>query len=353
MERLRASDVRHLLRFVGGAYTIAPRGGFRLHTLARLRSLVPSNMTAWVETQIGGPGVEAIASPHDLLPDGPRRFARIRNEHPVLAHFERSRSGGAMKLSDFFSRAECHRQRFYQEFFRPAGVEHQISIALPSRGPRLVRITLNRARGDFSERDRLVLNLVRPHVAQAWRSARALERIGAEGAALERVAEAADVGVIRIRTRRVAYLSPRAGEQLSAYFGATMVRRRLPHTLVEWLDAWPHPDAPLAARAPLVVERGDRRLEIRALSDADGHILVLRERLTRITPPSLESLGLTRRQAEVLAWLAQGKANLEIATILAISPHTVARHVEAIFEKLDVQTRTAAAAAAFSHLSPA
>ena len=30
-----------------------------------------------------------IASPHDLLPDGPRRFARIRDDHPILAHFER------------------------------------------------------------------------------------------------------------------------------------------------------------------------------------------------------------------------------------------------------------------------
>jgi len=104
-------------------------------------------------------------------------------------------------------------------------------------------------------------------------------------------------------------------------------------------------------REPMLVERDGSRLEIRSLSDGDGHVLILRERLTRIVPRALESLGLTRRQAEVLGWLAEGKASLEIAAILTISPNTVARRVEAIFVRLGVQTRTAAAAAAFSHLS--
>jgi DNA-binding CsgD family transcriptional regulator len=353
MERLRTTDVRAILRFVGGTYAMAPRGGFRLHAIARLRALVPADMTAWVETRVGGPEAEAIASPHDLLPDGPRRFARIRDEHPVLAHFERSRHGGAVKLSDFFNRAQLHRQRFYQEFFRPAGVEHQISIALPSPGPRLIRITLNRARGEFSERDRLVLNLVRPHVAQAWKNAQALERVGVERSSLEQAADAADVGIVVVRGGRAAYVSPRAHEQLATHF-ATSSTRRLPDALAEWLGTHRRPrgeGGPPPPRRPLVVERDGSRLEIRSLSDADGHVLVLRERPTRLTPRPLESLGLTRRQAEVLAWLAQGAANLEIASILAISPHTVARHVEAIFETLGVQTRTAAAAAAFTHLS--
>jgi hypothetical protein len=167
--------------------------------MERLRALVPSDMAAWVETYSDRPEAEAIASPHDLLPDGPRRFARIRNEHPILAHFERSCDGSAVKLSDFFSPAQYRRLRFYQEFFRPAGVEHQLSIALPRRGPRLIRITLNRRRRDFSERDRLVLNLVRLHVAQAYRNAQAFEHIAAQRSDLERAAEALDVGVIVVR----------------------------------------------------------------------------------------------------------------------------------------------------------
>jgi DNA-binding CsgD family transcriptional regulator len=356
MERLRTGDMRAILGFVGDAYALAPRGGFRLHTMERLRALVPSDMAAWVETYTDRPQAEAIASPHDLLPDGPRRFARIRDDHPILAHFERSGDGGAVKLSDFFAPAQYRRLRFYQEFFRPAGVEHQLSMALPRRGPRLIRITLNRRRCDFSERDRLVLNLVRLHVAQAHQNAEAFERIDAERSDLERAAEALDVGVIVVRGRgRVAYMNPRAREQLAAYFGPHPVRHgSLPDAIAGWLAAHPRPcvddDLP-PPRQPLVVERDGSRLEIRSLAEPDRCLLVARERITRIAPRSLESLGLTRRQAEVLAWVAQGKANSEIASILEISPNTVARHLEAIFATLGVETRTAAAAEVFAHLS--
>jgi DNA-binding CsgD family transcriptional regulator len=55
--------------------------------------------------------------------------------------------------------------------------------------------------------------------------------------------------------------------------------------------------------------------------------------------------GLTPREAEVLGWIARGKQNAEIARLLFISPHTVRKHVENIFEKLGVRTRTAAVAA--------
>jgi DNA-binding CsgD family transcriptional regulator len=53
--------------------------------------------------------------------------------------------------------------------------------------------------------------------------------------------------------------------------------------------------------------------------------------------------GLTPREAEVLGWIARGKTNNEIAGLLFISSHTVRKHIENIFEKLDVRTRTAAA----------
>ena len=55
--------------------------------------------------------------------------------------------------------------------------------------------------------------------------------------------------------------------------------------------------------------------------------------------------GLTPREGEVLGWIARGKQNDEIAELLFISPLTVRKHVEHIFEKLDVHTRVAAVAA--------
>jgi DNA-binding CsgD family transcriptional regulator len=62
--------------------------------------------------------------------------------------------------------------------------------------------------------------------------------------------------------------------------------------------------------------------------------------------------GLTPREREVLGWVASGKTNAEIAQLLVISPHTVRKHIENIFEKLNVGTRTAAAAWARARESP-
>ncbi|MDB5800775.1 MAG: DNA-binding response regulator [Rhodocyclales bacterium] len=55
---------------------------------------------------------------------------------------------------------------------------------------------------------------------------------------------------------------------------------------------------------------------------------------------------LTAREGEVLLWVSRGKTNRDIADILGMSPRTVNKHLEHIFEKLGVETRTAAAAAA-------
>lgn len=70
------------------------------------------------------------------------------------------------------------------------------------------------------------------------------------------------------------------------------------------------------------------------------------------SPKPLETvLGLTPRVAETLLWLAQGKTNGEIATILGNSESTVKKHVLEIFEKLGVETRTAASLRALEVLS--
>lgn len=55
---------------------------------------------------------------------------------------------------------------------------------------------------------------------------------------------------------------------------------------------------------------------------------------------------LTARESEVLLWVARGKTNRDIGEILGMSPRTVNKHLEHIFEKLGVETRTAAASAA-------
>jgi DNA-binding NarL/FixJ family response regulator len=65
----------------------------------------------------------------------------------------------------------------------------------------------------------------------------------------------------------------------------------------------------------------------------------------------LLQLGLTPRAAEALLWLAQGKTNSDIATILGITESTVKKHVQEMFEKLGVETRGAATVRALEALN--
>lgn len=69
------------------------------------------------------------------------------------------------------------------------------------------------------------------------------------------------------------------------------------------------------------------------------------------SPAPLEALGLTPREAEVLLWVAQGKANADVALILGMSEKTVKIHLGHIYEKLNVETRTAAAMLAMEVLT--
>jgi len=67
----------------------------------------------------------------------------------------------------------------------------------------------------------------------------------------------------------------------------------------------------------------------------------------------LRSLGLTRRETEVLSWITQGKTNYEIGVILGAGTRTICKHVQRILNKLQVENRTAAAAIAIRTLANA
>jgi len=98
--------------------------------------------------------------------------------------------------------------------------------------------------------------------------------------------------------------------------------------------------------APLTLARDARRL-IFTLHDqtADGDwLLVLREESdTAVVESLIAAFRLTQKEAEVLYWVTKGKTNKDIGDILGSSPRTVHKHLEHVFEKLGVETRTAAA----------
>jgi ATP/maltotriose-dependent transcriptional regulator MalT len=128
------------------------------------------------------------------------------------------------------------------------------------------------------------------------------------------------------------------------------------------LDAWRALEAPYElARTRVLIGEACRMLE-----DSDACALELEAalidfvrigalpdaaRVERLLgkPQAAGGQGLSPRELEVLRLVAAGKSNREIAAALVISEHTVARHVQNIFAKLRVSSRTAATAFAFEH----
>jgi DNA-binding CsgD family transcriptional regulator len=272
-------------------------------------------------------------------------------EHPLIEYYRRTGHGGAYKISDFVTRRQFHRLGLYQEFFRHLdGGEYQMCVALPAPLPLVVGVALNRSHRDFTERERLLFNLLRPHLVQAYRNAEAvtdlratLDLAGRELATVDRgLIVASPGGRIRVATGEAVTWVGRYLED-----GRPWPAERLPETLLSWVrrcarDLGDSRDAP-PARQPLVVSGPDGVLVVRLASGGGRWVLLLEERRRSVDPRRLEASGLTPREAEVLGWVAQGKSNGEIATILGARPRTVGKHLERILAKLGVETRTAAA----------
>jgi DNA-binding NarL/FixJ family response regulator len=149
------------------------------------------------------------------------------------------------------------------------------------------------------------------------------------------------------------WCTPKARELLLQVYPDRGARKdALPLALVEELlrlQADPGTPAPAAALA-----LGNRQLEFTYLSATgpDELLFCLTETGRREEHETLQQmLNLTVREAEVLLWISRGKANRDVAQILGISPRTINKHLERIFEKLGVENRSAAAVLAVRTLN--
>lgn len=80
---------------------------------------------------------------------------------------------GALKISDFAGRRELRRTRFYNEWMRVNECEHALDLSLRSTPNCTLTFHFDRAAGrDFTERDRLVLDLLEPHLARLFENGR-------------------------------------------------------------------------------------------------------------------------------------------------------------------------------------
>lgn len=177
-------------------------------------------------------------------------FDHYLHVHPLVLDHGRNPAATTRCIDELHPDGAFRRTPLFNEYYRKIGIDHVMAVPIHVDGRFLVSFVLNRSGTGFSDRDRDLAELMRPHLANLYR-----------------------LGVAREGVRH------------------------------------------LPADAPF--------------------------------DPS--AAPLTAREREVLDWVAAGKTNRDIAAILGASPRTVEKHLERIYEKLGVETRTAAAMRARLH----
>jgi DNA-binding CsgD family transcriptional regulator len=188
MEALSHADLRAALRLVAALGDVENVEAFRAVALEQLRQLIGADAAAYSQIDTREGHAVVVVDPPEMLSRGSdEALARFGLQNPLIAHAAREPHTRALKVSDFVSQSAFQRCEVYQYVFRPSGLKYQMACGLPASPPQVFGFSLNRCTRDFTERDRALLDLLRPHLLQAHDRAAARERIPALLLKFERV----------------------------------------------------------------------------------------------------------------------------------------------------------------------
>jgi DNA-binding CsgD family transcriptional regulator len=203
----------------------------------------------------------------------------------------------------------------------------------------------------LTERDRLILNLLQPHINQAYQSVRNFHWLSQQIEGLKEMFDCASA-ILLDELGYIQQMSAQAACWLYDYCPTTYYSRQLPEPLYTWFinqltqlnSQVNNLSSSLPLALPLRIKQENRQLTIRfnASLKRRQYILLLTEEQSISLETAFELLGLTPREAEVLFWTTQGQDNKAIASQLNISVSTVRKHLENIYLKLQVSSRTEA-----------
>lgn len=198
MPKLDAADTGRLLAGLDDLYALGPLGDFPERALAVASELVRCEMASYNEIDLRTGGFKVVADPLPPKADELNAaFAQFAHQHPVIEHVRRTGDPRALTISDFVRPNQFRRCELYGEMFRHVGTEEQLSATFTAvPGQVILAVALGRTR-PFTDRDREVLDALRPHLARAYRNALAYE------AALVQRSMSSDADLSRVRLSRL------------------------------------------------------------------------------------------------------------------------------------------------------
>jgi DNA-binding NarL/FixJ family response regulator len=153
------------------------------------------------------------------------------------------------------------------------------------------------------------------------------------------------------RRPQLVWQTPLARAWLPTYFDSPP--DVLPEALLQWLhlSVTGQEKRPLTVMLSLPHEQRQLVCSLQSRTSDGDWLVVLRQVSDAATvEATMRAFRLTPRESEVLYWVVKGKTNRDVSDILGSSPATVKKHLERVYEKLGVETRTAAAAMAMQRV---
>lgn len=401
MPRLTHSELLAALRFLAACDASGGIHAFARSVTAALPALIPCDVAVFGMANPRAQVLKAVENPRLTTTADLATFMRAsaQGSNPPLDHFARTCDPEARLLSDFVTRRQFHALPVYTDFYRPLRIEFMLGACIKKSPTAFDGITVNRTRRDFSERDRSVLTLLRPHIIEGYRTAMAVDRLRADLVLAANATETPGFGLVVLSASAgVQFVSPSAVALLTRYFDARGHDDELPESIGRWVrhhaeagrDASQIPDPCV----PLVAERNGGRLIVRLVSIGREMLLLLEEpaawdegrrlaplgvsapqarvlldslkeevvegseprfpeTVSRVIPLSLDVRGrartgaqLTPHEERIVRLLTEGHSYKTAAAALGSSVHTVAFHMKHIYAKLQVHSKSEAVARA-------
>jgi DNA-binding CsgD family transcriptional regulator len=326
--------------------------------LEQLTGVVASDLTTLSICDLEQGSRRVVGRKAESLSAGDRAaFDRHFREHP-LVRFHSSHPGGpTQRISDCMNVHTFRNSALHADYYRRIGINYVMALPLRIDDANVISVVFNRSRSDFRERERAVLDAIRRPLAAIYRNLVICEEAGIGLQCIGRLAADGGWQLMRVALAgRILDAAPAALRLLRRYFPeyTSAAAAKLPATLFTWFAHsrnWGLERTAISHGQPFTLSRLGGKLTIHFIPDPDdsgaGFLLMKNER-TELHAVHLTQLPVTEREREVLVLVAAGKTNGEIAAVLAISDRTVQKHLEHIFQKLGVETRTAAAVRALA-----
>jgi len=264
-----------------------------------------------------------------MPPERREALPHFKNQHPMLA-YARQHPGlnPPLRFCDFYSRQEFEETGLYRECYH-GYTSSMVTFGIDSPPGLNISFVLSRSQGDFSEREVEHLSVLQPLISSVY------HQLILEEAVRCRRSSDLPAGIIAGSGQHIITLDRRATALLTQIF-PNASRHRLPECLARHVY-------PSRSRVnTFLVQLDNQCLNGQVEHVGDEWILKIWEERGPLPKEKISALGLSKRQVEVLHWVAMGRTNPEIAIILGISARTVEKHLENIYRQMGVETRLAA-----------